>query len=210
MVNLLAKHDESMIITDPKGEIYEKTANMLKTLGAQVKEFKKDSLLTPVFMVLEVFMEMLIPLLMASIIDDGVNVGNLKHIYITGGIMFIMACFSLSFGLLGGKYGARASTGFARNLRQAMYENIQSFSFANIDKFIILFHNFSIFDSKHCQFYNLTTSKIQTGSFSIKKYFHNSICAVGLIIFNLVLFKSSSFVYGTPATVLRYVSIISS
>lgn len=108
---------------------------MLKTLGAQVKEFKKDSLLTPVFMVLEVFMEMLIPLLMASIIDDGVNVGNLKHIYITGGIMFIMACFSLSFGLLGGKYGAKASTGFARNLRQAMYENIQSFSFANIDKF---------------------------------------------------------------------------
>ena len=95
---------------------------MLKTLGAQIKEFKKDSLLTPIFMVLEVFMEMLIPLLMASIIDDGVNAGNLKHIYITGGLMFVMACFSLCFGLLGAKYGASASTGFARNLRKAMYE----------------------------------------------------------------------------------------
>lgn len=108
---------------------------MLKTLGAQIKEFKKDSLLTPIFMVLEVFMEMLIPLLMASIIDDGVNAGNLKHIYITGGLMFVMACFSLCFGLLGAKYGASASTGFARNLRKAMYENIQTFSFSNIDKF---------------------------------------------------------------------------
>lgn len=108
---------------------------MLKTLGAQIKEFKKDSLLTPVFMVLEVFMEMLIPLLMASIIDDGVNAGNLKHIYVTGSLMFIMACFSLCFGLLGAKYGASASTGFARNLRKAMYENIQTFSFSNIDKF---------------------------------------------------------------------------
>lgn len=108
---------------------------MLKTLGAQVKEFKKDSLLTPVFMVLEVFMEMLIPLLMASIIDDGVTAGNLKHIYVIGGVMLVIACFSLLFGLLGAKYGARASTGFARNLRKAMYENIQSFSFSNIDKF---------------------------------------------------------------------------
>ncbi len=108
---------------------------MLKTLGAQIKEFKKDSLLTPVFMVLEVLMEMMIPLLMSSIIDDGVNAGNLKHIYITGGIMIVIACLSLSFGLLGAKYGASASTGFARNLRKAMYENIQTFSFSNIDKF---------------------------------------------------------------------------
>lgn len=108
---------------------------MLKTLGAQIKEFKKDSLITPVFMVLEVLMETIIPLMMASIIDDGVEAGNLKHIYITGVCMVIVACFSLFFGLMGAKYGARASTGFARNLRKAMFENIQSFSFSNIDKF---------------------------------------------------------------------------
>lgn len=108
---------------------------MLKTLGAQIKEFKKDSLLTPVFMILEVLMETIIPLMMASIIDDGVEAGNLKHIYLIGGCMIAVACFSLFFGLMGAKTGARASTGFARNLRKAMFENIQTFSFSNIDKF---------------------------------------------------------------------------
>lgn len=108
---------------------------MLKTLGAQIKEFKKDSLLTPVFMILEVLMETIIPLLMASIIDDGVEAGNLKHIYYIGFLMVLAACVSLFAGIMGGKYGARASTGFARNLRKAMYENIQTFSFSNIDKF---------------------------------------------------------------------------
>lgn len=108
---------------------------MLKTLGAQIKEFKKDSFLTPVFMVLEVFMEMAIPLMMASIIDDGVNAGDIHHIYMVGICMVIAACFSLFCGIMGGKYGARASAGFARNLRKAMYENIQTFSFSNIDHF---------------------------------------------------------------------------
>lgn len=108
---------------------------MLKVLGAQVREFKRDSLLTPVFMILEVIMEMIIPLLMASIIDDGVNAGNLNHIYKVGGIMVAMALIGLWAGLMGAKYGARASTGFARNLRKAMFENIQTFSFANIDKY---------------------------------------------------------------------------
>ncbi|MDD7635824.1 MAG: ABC transporter ATP-binding protein [Clostridiales bacterium] len=108
---------------------------MLKTLGAQVKEFKKDSLLTPVFMILEVIMETIIPLMMASIIDNGVEAGNLNHIYKIGIFMVVAACFSLFDGVMGGKYGARASTGFARNLRKAMYENIQTFSFSNIDKF---------------------------------------------------------------------------
>lgn len=108
---------------------------MLKTLGAQIKEFKKDSFLTPVFMILEVLMETIIPLMMASIIDDGVEKGDIHHIYITGGLMIVTACVSLFAGVMGGKYGARASTGFARNLRKAMYENIQTFSFANIDKF---------------------------------------------------------------------------
>lgn len=108
---------------------------MLKTLGAQIKEFKKDSLITPVFMMLEVIMETIIPLMMASIIDDGVEAGDLRHIYVTGAFMAAAACFSLFCGVMGGKFGAKASTGFARNLRKAMYENIQTFSFSNIDKF---------------------------------------------------------------------------
>lgn len=108
---------------------------MLKTLGAQIRDFKRDSILTPLFMIFEVLMETLIPFLMASIIDDGVNAGNMNHIYLVGGCMVIVACLSLFAGIMGGKYGASASTGFARNLRQAMFEKIQTFSFANIDKY---------------------------------------------------------------------------
>ncbi len=108
---------------------------MLKVLGAQIKEFKKDSILTPIFMILEVIMEMIIPLLMASIIDDGVNSGDLNHIYKIGGLMIVVALIGLWAGLMGAKYGARASTGFARNLRKAMFENIQTYSFSNIDKY---------------------------------------------------------------------------
>ena len=108
---------------------------MLKTLGAHIKEFKTASLLTPVFMILEVVMEMIIPLLMASIIDKGVTPGNMNHILLIGGLMVLTALLSLTFGICGGVFGAKASTGFARNLRRAMYENIQTFSFSNIDKF---------------------------------------------------------------------------
>ncbi len=108
---------------------------MLKVLGAQIKEFKKDSLMTPVFMILEVIMEMIIPLLMASIIDDGVNAGNMNHIYKVGTYMVVAAVIGLWAGMMGAKYGAKASTGFARNLRKAMFENIQTFSFSNIDKY---------------------------------------------------------------------------
>ncbi len=108
---------------------------MLKTLASQIKEYKKASIATPVFMILEVIMETIIPLMMASIIDDGVSVGNAGHIYKMGALMLAAACFSLFSGFMGGKYGAKASTGFARNLRKAMYENIQTFSFSNIDKF---------------------------------------------------------------------------
>lgn len=108
---------------------------MLKTLASQIKEYKKASIVTPVFMILEVIMETIIPLMMASIIDDGVSVGNAGHIYKMGALMLAAACFSLFSGFMGGKYGAKASTGFARNLRKAMYENIQTFSFSNIDKF---------------------------------------------------------------------------
>lgn len=108
---------------------------MLRVLGAQIKEFKKDSLMTPVFMILEVIMEMIIPLLMASIIDDGVNAGNMNHIYKVGAYMVVAAVIGLWAGMMGAKYGAKASTGFARNLRKAMFENIQTFSFSNIDKY---------------------------------------------------------------------------
>ncbi|MDE6760299.1 MAG: ABC transporter ATP-binding protein/permease [Lachnospiraceae bacterium] len=108
---------------------------MLKTLMKQLKEYRKDSILTPCFMILEVIMEMIIPLMMASIIDDGVEVGDLNHIYKMGIYMVIAAGIGLTAGILGGKYGAKASAGLARNLRKGMYENIQTFSFANIDKF---------------------------------------------------------------------------
>ncbi|HBI59704.1 MAG TPA: ABC transporter [Lachnospiraceae bacterium] len=108
---------------------------MIQTLGAHIKEFKKDSLLTPFFMLLEVVAETLIPLLMASIIDEGVRKGDMAHIYKVGAGMVVLAAFGLLTGVLGGKYGARASAGFAKNIRQAMYENIQTFSFSNIDKF---------------------------------------------------------------------------
>lgn len=108
---------------------------MLKTLAKQIKEFKKDSILTPVFMILEVILETMIPLLMGSIIDKGVEKGNMGHIYLMGGLMLILAAVSLYAGVMGGKYGARASAGFAKNLREAMYRKIQTFSFANIDKF---------------------------------------------------------------------------
>ena len=77
---------------------------MLKTLGAQIKEFKKASLVTPVFMIAEVVMEMIIPLLMASIIDDGVNKGDMRHIYLVGGLMILTALLSLSFGIGGGVF----------------------------------------------------------------------------------------------------------
>ena len=108
---------------------------MIKTLAKQIKEYKSASLVTPIFMILEVAMEMVIPLLMASIIDDGVQSGDMKHIFAIGCYMILAAIVGLFAGVMGGKYGAKASTGFARNLREAMYENIQTFSFSNIDKF---------------------------------------------------------------------------
>ncbi len=108
---------------------------MLKTLLAQVKEFKRASILTPLYMFLEVFFETLIPLVMASIIDKGVSTGDIGHILRMGLVMVLLAGGCLFSGIMGGKYGALASTGFARNLRKAMYTNIQTYSFANIDKY---------------------------------------------------------------------------
>ena len=108
---------------------------MIRTLAKEIKEYKAASIATPFCMILEVLMEMVIPFLMASIIDDGVEAGNLSHIYRVGIIMIGAALTGLIAGLAGGKLGAHASAGVAKNLRNAMFHNIQSFSFSNIDKF---------------------------------------------------------------------------
>lgn len=108
---------------------------MIKTLAAQIKEFKRDSLLTPLFVIFEVLMDIAIPLMMARIIDEGIEKQNMNAVIGTGIIMILMALLSLLFGTLAGKYAAKASTGFARNLRRAMFENIQNYSFSNIDKY---------------------------------------------------------------------------
>ncbi len=121
------RHDDFM--TEKGG------TGMVKTILGQVKEFKKDSFITPVCMILEVIMEMLIPLLMAAIIDNGVEKGDMSYIYKTGAVMLVLAALGLLAGMMGAKYGASASTGLAKNLRTAMFDNIQTFSFANIDKF---------------------------------------------------------------------------
>mgnify|MGYP002512058321 CR=1 FL=1 len=108
---------------------------MIRTLLSEVKEYKKASIATPLFMILEVLMEMMIPFLMASIIDDGVNAGDIGHIYRVGGIMVAAAAVGLFAGMAGGRYGAKASAGLAKNLRETMFNHIQTFSFANIDKY---------------------------------------------------------------------------
>ena len=108
---------------------------MIRTLLKEVKEYKRASIATPLFMLLEVLMETLIPFLMASIIDDGVNAGDIGHIYRVGGLMVAAAAVGLFAGMAGGRYGAKASAGFAKNLRESMFNHIQTFSFANIDKF---------------------------------------------------------------------------
>ena len=108
---------------------------MLKTILGQIKEYKKDTILTPIFTALEVFMEVLIPFIIASLIDKGIEAGNMQNVLLYGGMMLVLAMFSLLFGILAGRYAAKASSGFAYNLRNSMYENIQTFSFSNIDKF---------------------------------------------------------------------------
>ena len=108
---------------------------MIKKLLVYIREYKKPSILSPIFIALEVLLEILIPFLMVSIIDDGLNKGNLQHIYFIGFITLIMAMFSLSAGFAAGRNAARASAGFAKNIRKAVFYKIQNFSFTNIDKF---------------------------------------------------------------------------
>ena len=108
---------------------------MYKKLLSHVKEYKAASIATPVWMIFEVIFEVLIPMCMASIVDQGVKENNMQHIYVMGGIMVVLAVMAWFSGFMGGIYGAKASTGFARNLRKAMFERIQTYSFSNIDKF---------------------------------------------------------------------------
>lgn len=107
----------------------------MKELLKQVKQYKKDSVLAPVYSALEVVMEVIIPFVMALLIDEGVEKGNMNKILLYGIIMIVLAMISLFAGMMAGKYAASASSGFACNLREAMYRNIQRLSFSNIDKF---------------------------------------------------------------------------
>ena len=108
---------------------------MIKTLAKCIGKYKKESIRTPIFTAVEVFLEILIPFITASIIDKGIQAGDMRKVGIYGGIMLVIAFMSLFCGIQAGKYAAAASTGFACNLREKMYENIQTFSFSNIDKF---------------------------------------------------------------------------
>ena len=108
---------------------------MVKRLLKSVREFKKDALLTPFFVVLEVVMEVIIPLVMALLIDKGIDGQDMAAIWKYGIILVLCAMLALMFGAAAGTFAARASTGFARNLRHDMYYNVQNFSFSNIDKF---------------------------------------------------------------------------
>ncbi|RHS36382.1 ABC transporter ATP-binding protein [Butyricicoccus sp. AF10-3] len=108
---------------------------MIKRLLKSVREFKKDALLTPFFVVLEVVMEVIIPMVMALLIDKGIDGQDMAAIWKYGIILVLCAMLALVFGAAAGTFAARASTGFARNLRHDMYYNVQNFSFSNIDKF---------------------------------------------------------------------------
>ena len=108
---------------------------MLKTLAKEIRQYKKATILAPVFTGLEVLMEILIPFVTASIIDQGIEAGNMQKVYLYGGIMLVFAVISLFCGVMAGRYAASASSGYACNLRDAMYANIQKYSFSNIDKY---------------------------------------------------------------------------
>ena len=108
---------------------------MLKKLASYIKDYKKDTILTPIFVILEVVMEVIIPLLMARIIDVGIQNGDVHYILEMGALLIVSAILSLTFGMLSGRYAAKASSGYAKNLRKAMFHKVQDYSFENIDKF---------------------------------------------------------------------------
>lgn len=108
---------------------------MIKKLASYLGEYKKDAILSPVLVTIESIMEVVIPFLMAYLIDNGINKNDLNEIYKIGAILIACAILALVFGILSGKFASKASTGFARNLRKSIYYNVQDFSFSNIDKF---------------------------------------------------------------------------
>ena len=108
---------------------------MIKKLVSHLGEYKRAAVLTPLFAALEAVMDVLLPTIMAFIIDQGIEKGDMNAILKYGLLTFLVAVVALALGVLAGKYAAEASTGFAGNLRDAMYENIQHYSFSNIDKF---------------------------------------------------------------------------
>ena len=108
---------------------------MIKKLAKYIKDCKKDAILTPIFVILEVVMEVVIPYLMAKIIDVGIQNSDVKYIIEIGAFLILSAIFSLVFGMLSGRFAAKASAGYARNLRKAMFDKVQTYAFENIDKF---------------------------------------------------------------------------
>lgn len=108
---------------------------MIKKLASQIKEYKKTAAVTPVLVLLEVVMEILIPLIMAELIDNGIDGGSMPQIIKYGIMLIVAAVLALIFGIAAGRTAAVASAGFAKNLRGAMYDHVQDFSFASIDKF---------------------------------------------------------------------------
>lgn len=108
---------------------------MIKTLFSQIKQYKKVTLMTPLYTAGEVLMEILIPFITAAIIDKGIEAGNMHQVYFYGMIMLVLAFASLFFGIKAGETAAQASSGYAANLREGMYEKIQTYSFSNIDKY---------------------------------------------------------------------------
>ena len=108
---------------------------MYRTLAKSIRQYKKPSFLTMIFMALEVSMEIFIPFLMAKVLDKGLLNKDIQYVVKIGALMFIIACLSMLFGVLGGKYSSDAAVGFSANIRQDIYENIQGFAFDNIDKY---------------------------------------------------------------------------
>ena len=108
---------------------------MIKRLVKSIREYKKSTILAPIFVTCEAGLEVLIPLLMSFLIDNGINKNNMRYVWICGALLVVCAVVSLCCGTLSGKHAAIASAGFARNLRRDMYYALQDYSFANIDKF---------------------------------------------------------------------------
>ena len=108
---------------------------MIRKLAKSIREYKRIAIMTPVFVALEAGMEVIIPYIIAIIIDKGIGDHNLKIVYLMGGALLLSAVLALIFGVLAGKFAAKASAGFGKNLRKDMYYKVQDYSFANIDKF---------------------------------------------------------------------------